>query len=293
VENYQDRFKPVLTELFSEAEELYSDLSAEGAEKVNLADRDVVTEVDREMTDLMQNHFEEREASYRLKSEELNKSSETSDVEKPDFTVIFDEIDGTTNMKDGTGPFGPIVGIAKNEDPIFEDIIAAGFLNLQNGTLYEAYKSEGAFKTDSSGTTNSIDTSRRDSINDKSMMRLLVDQAMLEEVSEIADEAWKNHCNDYGSMGQHLCWVADGSVDAFVTGGFSYMPGKNQNTAEEVGPLYLLVKEAGGSITDWKGNNIDGEKLGMKSKKNHNVIVASTQKLAEEISDQIVPEANR
>lgn len=291
--SHREQFKPILGDLFEEVRELYDELSAEGADRINLAEKDVVTEVDREMTELVQNYFEDLDASYRLESEELNKSSEKSDVEKPDFTVVLDEVDGTTNMKDGTGPFGTIIGIAKTQDPKFEDMVAAGFLNLQNGALYEAYKSEGSFKTDSSETTKSIDTSRRDNINEKSIMRLLVDQAMLGEVSEIAGEAWKNHCNDYGSMGQHLCWVADGSADAFITGGFSHMPEKDQNTAEEVGPLYLLVKEAGGSITDWKGNKIDGEKLGMKSKKNHNVIAAATQNLAEEISDQIVPEENR
>lgn len=292
--NHQKKFEPILGDLFEEIREIYNDLSARDADTVNLAKKDVVTEVDREITKLVQNYFERIEGNYRLESEELNKSSESPDTKLPDFSVVFDEIDGTTNMKDGTGPFGPIVGIAKTGDPTFKDMVAAGFLNLQNGTLYEAYRNKGAYRTNRSEGKKSINTSQRTQINDEeSIMRLLVDQAMLGEVSKIADEAWKNHCNDYGSMGQHLCWVADGSVDAFVTGGFSYMPEKDQNTAEEIGPLYLLVKEAGGSMTDWESNKIGGEKLGMKSKKNHNVIVAATQKLAEEISEQIVPEENR
>ncbi|MFB6147505.1 MAG: inositol monophosphatase family protein, partial [Candidatus Nanohaloarchaea archaeon] len=149
-----------LREFFPQAEELYRELSSQEEHRENLAEGDIVTRVDREMTDLVIDHFSQYSNSVAFQSEELNKTGRDEQVEDPEYTVIFDEIDGTGNLRDGVGPFGTIVGIAKGSDPAFNDVIASGYLDLKNGTRYEAYRDRGAFRT-SGEETMEIETSQR------------------------------------------------------------------------------------------------------------------------------------
>lgn len=287
----EGEFREELNQLFSKAKSLYTELSDDGKDKVNLAENDVVTEVDREMTQLIQKFFQAREEEFTVQSEELNKEELNTESVKADYTVIFDEIDGTSNMRRGRGVFGPIIGIAEGEDPKFEDIVACGFLDLKHGEVFEAYQGRGAYHGYlNSEKRSSIDSSGREELSGEELPFGIIDQAMLGKASEIAENAWRYPCKDHGCQGIHFGWISDGTVDFFITGGKSFMPEKDGNTAEEVGPMYLLVKESGGAVTDWKGQDIGDRLIAMKEKKNHNIIAAASQELAEEVAEQIIPE---
>lgn len=288
--NYREEFQPVLQELFEEIQETFNRLSKEGVEQVNIAEQDIVTEVDHAITELVQSYFEARPQDFYFESEELHKSERPESEAETDYTVVFDEIDGTANMKDKTGPFGPIIGIAEGRDPHFNDVVAAGFLNLKDGELFEAYKEEGAYLTEANVEKQEISANDPEIIEEDSIMRLIVDQTMLGKAPEISKNAWNHHCNDYGSTGQHIAWVADGRVDAFITGGYSYMPEKEKHTGEEIGPLYRLVEEAGGTVTDWNGVEIGDRKIGLESGVNHNIVVSANQSIANHIVENIIPE---
>lgn len=289
--DYKKKFQPVLEELFKEIKELYNDLSSQDSHRENLAEgRDVVTEIDTAVTELVSSYFNQLDENYKLESEELNKSENNGRQKECKYTVILDEIDGTMNMRNDISPFGPIVGIAEGEDPAFQDIVAAGFLNIKEDTFYEAYLGSGAYNRNGfDQTPSAINVNNTTTIEDNDF-EIIVDQNMLGKAPELA-EAWKYKSSDHGSMGQELAWIADGTKDGLITGGYSNL--KDNNTAEEIGSLYLLIKEAGGAVTDWKANDIAEEKLRLSSKKNHDIIAAATIKLAEEISDQIIPEKYR
>lgn len=263
----------------------------EGEDEKNIAEDDVVTKVDTEMTELIISFFKDQEGSYELQSEEMAKERMEASEGETDYTVVFDEIDGTHHLIEKNGPYGPIVGIAKGQNPEFGDIVAAGYLNLASGKLYHAYRGEGAYiDTGNPGKNQSLSTSGKKELERGGKTSLLIDQGMLGKKPSIAREAWKHWCNDYGSQGQHYALVAKGDRDVFITGGHSYLESKPVNSPEEAAGMYLLVEEAGGKVTDWDGETVEEEKIGMKDKKNHDIIAAATPKLARETAEKIIPE---
>lgn len=85
--------------------------------------------------------------------------------------------------------------------------------------------------------------------------------------------------------------IADGRRDIFITGGHGNIDAKPVNSAEELGGMYLLVKEAGGSVTNWHGEDIADESIGMRQEINHDVIATSSEKLAQETVKNIIPKS--
>lgn len=272
-------FKEFLRDLANECKQEFEELSKDGGHMKDISKTaETVTEVDERMTDLIIEAFKRRSETFNFASEELKKQREL-EVDKADYTVVFDEIDGTGNMKNNRGPFGPIVGIAEGQEPEFGDIIASIFYDFRNDVFYEAYRGEGAYM-------DSKEIESSDSFpENRAAVRGLADQAMLGTRPELAEPLWRYHCKDFGSMGFNLALVASGRADFFITGGHSHL--KDANTAEEIGPLYLLLKEAGAVVTDWKAEDIAENKIGMAENKSHDIIAAATQKLAENISDEI------
>ena len=282
----RERFQNLLEELFTEMKNEFEEMRDQGLDRKDISgDGDVVTKVDQKMTEIVVSFFEKQEKEYRLESEEMKKEGSTQGSDNPDYTVIFDEIDGTGNMRDYAGPYGPIVAIAEGSEPAFNDVIASGFYEMTRNIFYHAYRGIGAFKRhgmsgedqvieSSSGETLEIDTG------------LLIDQAMLSKKPGIAVNAWQSWCNDFGSQGHHYALIAEGVREGFMTGGHGLM--KDKNTAEELAGMYLIAKEADASIVDWKAESIENNKIGMGEELNHNIIVASTDKLAENISQKIL-----
>jgi len=71
----------------------------------------------------------------------------------------------------------------------------------------------------------------------------------------------------------------------------SHIPTK-RNTGEEMGPGYLLVKEAGGAMIDWNGNDIGSERIALHEKKTFHAVVAATEELGKEFIGEMknIPE---
>lgn len=284
--------REVIPDVLERAQDRYTEMVERGDHRTNLEEKDVVTEIDRQMTELFRQFFDRLEPRFRIASEESSKKDNSTDVEDADFTVILDEIDATHHLREQRGPHGPIVAIAEGQSPEFKDVIGAGYLNLEKRTLYEAYRNEGAFRTENfpSGKRENIQTTKQEKMVPGSGTALLIDQGMLGEAPELAAGAWSYWCNDYGSQGEQYAMIAEGSRDAFITGGFSKLEAKPVNSAEELAAMYLIVEEAGGAVRDWSGSDISGEKVGMSQKKNHDVIAASTENLAQKISKRIIPD---
>jgi fructose-1,6-bisphosphatase/inositol monophosphatase family enzyme len=278
-------FKEFLRELSEQCMEEYQRIAVTGGHKEDVSDSaEAITEVDERMTEVIMDAFRARPEKFSFESEELKKKSENL-VVSGDYTVVFDEIDGTGNMKNERGPFGPVIGIAEGDDPVFDDVVAAIFYDLKNDSLYEAYSGAGAYRDgEEIGVAETIP-------EEDIAVRGLVDQAMLGKKPEIAESMWRYHCKDLGSMAFNIALVASDRADFLVTGGHGYV--KENNTAEEIGPLYLLVKEAGGEIVDWEGEDIGGTEIGMDRNKSHDVVVAPNQEFAERLTDEIKNDISR
>ncbi|MFB6242144.1 MAG: inositol monophosphatase [Candidatus Nanosalina sp.] len=285
----RQRFQPLLEELFRDMLEEFREIRGEGLDSKDVSDgKDIVTEVDHRMTDIVTSFFSERDEEYLLASEEMNKDGRSEASGDADYTVIFDEIDGTANMKDYAGPYGPIVGIAEGSEPSFDDVVAAGFLELTRGVFYHAYLGEGSYRRN--GIDGEDEKIRVSSAEDLEIdTGLLVDQAMFSKKPDIAEGAWQSWCNDFGCQGHHYALVAEGSRDACITGGYGLL--KDKNTAEELAGMYLLVSEADGVVTDWNGRELGENEIGMKKGLNHNIVAASSRQLAENICDKVLSDS--
>lgn len=285
--------RATLRGLFGAVRSRYERLRNRGATDTDVGDDDddLVTAVDRALTGVIVDQFDDIDGSFAFVSEETRKTpAPERGEEAADYTVLFDEVDGTLKMRAGVGSFGPVVAIAEGVEPRFEDVVAAGHLNFRDDEFYEAYRGEGTFRAcpfDAAATR--VETSGRERLDGDGMARLLLDQPMLGKVPEIAARAWRYACNDFGVQSRHYTWVADGTKDAFVTGGHGLMPNKPENTAEELAGGYLLVTEAGGSVVDWTGTAIGSQRVGLAASRNHDVVAAASPSLAGEVVDEIVP----
>jgi fructose-1,6-bisphosphatase/inositol monophosphatase family enzyme len=205
-----------------------------------------------------------------------------------EYSVVFDELDGTRNYRDsfGTIPHGPIIGIFNSPDPKFRDCLVSGYLEFNSGHLFYAKRGEGAFLVQ--GFAKGADLEERISTGGKrhmegeGMLTIAPDFYMLGNLSEpFATFAGKGPLTDIGSTAHHLAMVASGGVDIFVFANNCHFPGKHR-TGEEIGPGYLLVKEAGGSMLHWAGNDMGESKIGLGEGKTFHGVVASTEELAGE-----------
>jgi myo-inositol-1(or 4)-monophosphatase len=161
-----------------------------------------------------------------------------------DCYVTVDPIDGTTNLVRGL-PFY-CSSIAVSGKPMLSDVYAALVTDLVQGTTYTARKSSGAFRNGKKIATSTI-TSLAEAV-----VGLDLNTYKAKEIAPQLSELIQNtkHIRHFGANALELCFVAEGLTDAFVD-----IRGKLRTT--DVAAGFLIVKEAGGTISDPEGQVID------------------------------------
>lgn len=253
----------------------------------NIRENDFATKIEKQILEDIEGFFSNREQVFDIQLEENLENFDRPD--SPDYTVILDSMDGSHHLIEGEGSFGPIIGIADCEDPNFDDVIGSGFLNLNSSKKYFAIKGEGCYKI-SNDSRETIETSEKENIETGINTKILLQQGFLANYPEIAEHAWRHWCNDYGSQGQHFAMIADGRRDLFISGGHSKLEAKPVNSPEELAGMYLILKEAGGAVTDWNGKTIAENKIGMRKNHNHDIIAASSEEIAVNASIKLIPD---
>jgi len=256
---------------------------------------DVTTKADLIVGKSLINFFERKNLIKYIYSEEYGKREvNLSSL----YSVLFDDIDGSLNFLEGRNmlPHGTILGIFKNPEPVFNECLASGFLEFNSGNLFYVVKDRGTFLVEGFGNgqklEEKIQTSGRKSITGKTPFRIIPDSYMLGSLSPFfaryADRAWPG---DFRSAALHLGLIAGNIADVFITGDNCYNP-KKRNTGEEIGPGYLLIKEAGGAVLDWYGNDIGNQVVGFDKKKTFNYIAVATKELGIEFTKEMneIPE---
>jgi myo-inositol-1(or 4)-monophosphatase len=158
--------------------------------------------------------------------------------------VTVDPIDGTNNLVRGI-PFYA-TSIAVSAKPALSTIYAALVADLPHDITYAALDGKGAYRDDEK-----ISSSTRESLNE-AMVGLDLNSY---KVSEIAPKLTNliqktKHIRHFGANALEVCYVADGTTEAFID-----IRGKLRTT--DFAAAYLIVKEAGGTVTTAAGEALD------------------------------------
>ncbi|MDP2844606.1 MAG: bifunctional fructose-bisphosphatase/inositol-phosphate phosphatase [Candidatus Methanoperedens sp.] len=174
--------------------------------------------------------LEEDGRSMRLVSEELGEKIIGS---KPEFTFVLDPIDGTFNAVNNIPFFCVPIAIGGSD---LSDIRYGYVKNHANGDIYTAEKGKGAF------------------LNGKK-----IHASTLSELSQLSVISYShrphavainNHnvrrVRVFGCAALELCYIASGIFDAFIDM-------RSMLRVTDIAAGKLIVEEAGGRVTDGKG----------------------------------------
>jgi myo-inositol-1(or 4)-monophosphatase len=259
-------FALICKEALQLAHKVIQDMGGRGYSEVHEAHVvDISTEADMAVSHALKDFFVQKKIPAILWDEE---SGKTELMPNPQFTIVFDDIDGTKNYHHGKGvlPYCSIVCIFDASEPKFADALAAGILEHVTGTIWIAERGKGCYVN-----------GKKASISGKKILDSTTFIAIDPHTSrgenakflDIYDHYW---LRDYGCAGLHLAGLSSGIFDAYICG---------HNKGHELGAGYLLVKEAGGVITDWKGNSLDIVKYDFNSR--YQLIAAASPELCNKL----------
>ena len=195
--------------------------------------RDLVTEADVEVEVYLKQALAKEYPQYGFWGEESGQSDDQTN------RWIVDPIDGTHSFAKGQYFWSISVALE-----IEGELIAGSVYAPALDDLYLAEKGKGATKN---GKTISVstETSLADSMiaTGFACLRSYLVENNLKRFCRIAEETTGQR--RFGSAAMDLCLVADGQVDAFW---------EQELNLYDVAAGALIAKEAGGTVTDFKGN---------------------------------------
>lgn len=160
--------------------------------------------------------------------------------------VTVDPIDGTTNLIHSL-PFYAS-SIAVSTEPHLSSVYAALVVDLVHGPTYTAQRGKGAYR-DAEKIYPSSTTSLDDAVVGLDLNTYRI-REIAPQVTQLIEST--KHIRHFGANALELCYVADGSTDAFVD-----IRGKLRTT--DVAAAFLILREAGGVITTPKGTMLDAK----------------------------------
>ncbi|MEM2250065.1 MAG: inositol monophosphatase family protein [Candidatus Bathyarchaeia archaeon] len=172
--------------------------------------------------------------SFTLISEEsgIRKYGENPNVNY----VTADPIDGTTNLTRGIPFYATSIAVSKK--PELNAVHTALVADLFHGTTYTAKKDEGAYRNHEK-----IVPSKQTSLDDAVIGIDLNTYKAREIAPQLTSLIEKTkHIRHLGANALELCYVADGTTDAFID-----IRGKLRTT--DTAAAWLIIREAGALIT--------------------------------------------
>jgi len=224
----------------------YISETADHGEIVRRRERDVTRKIDLFAEEALEQALQSRNLCARIISEELGDHIAPEGGE-PEFTLIFDPIDGSTNAILGIPFFCSSIAYApKLEHVTFDDLQASVVATIYGKTYYavkgdHAYVDGKKLPCDMKGKTKrvfSIYTYGAD----------LIPEAVL----HFQKESKNVLIRVLGSIALELCLVAEGALDAVIDV-------RDLINGYDIAGASLILKEAGGIITDLKGKEFGTE----------------------------------
>jgi myo-inositol-1(or 4)-monophosphatase len=195
---------------------------------------DLVTEVDKASEALIMNIIRENFPDHFILSEEIGEVKMDSN-----YKWIIDPIDGTVNFANGIPLCCVSIGIEKDGQ-----MIMGAVYNPMMNEFFFAEKKEGAFLNEKQ-----IHVSQQHEVIHSCLVTgfpytyLDVENGPLDIFARLIKKGIP--VRRLGSAAIDLCWVAAGRFDGFY---------EHKLNAWDSAAGFLLVEEAGGKVTDFKGN---------------------------------------
>ena len=230
-ENVKERIRPHLKTLSDPQPDLGKGAGGDLMKPVDLAAEKAIVEV-----------LQQHSVSFTLVSEE---SGVKEFGENPaQCYVTVDPIDGTNNLVRGIPFYASSIAISAK--PTLSTVYAALVTDLVHDTTYTALKGKGAYRNDEK-----ISSSTRETLEDAVAGLDLNSYKVKEIAPQLTALIQKTkHIRHFGANALEVCYVEDGTTDAFID-----IRGKLRTT--DLAAAYLIVKEAGGTVTSPTGEALD------------------------------------
>lgn len=225
--------------------------------------KDISRKVDMAAEHALDDALIKRSLSARIISEELG---DRVVGKHPDFMLVFDPIDGSTNATCGIPFFCTSLAYTEKTDKAaFGDISMAVICDVQ-GNTYHAVRGKGTFLNGKPVTCRKRGTRPKPVISIYSYGVPSVPPGVIELGKAVIVRA-------LGSIALDMCYVADGTLDGVIDT-------RGLVSGYDIMASALILKEAGGLLTDLEGEIISGDVkatglaiVGTKNKELHDRIV--------------------
>lgn len=195
-----------------------------------------------------------KKTKYPIISEETIPSFKN----EPKYFWLVDPLDGTIDFVQGTGQFSCMIGLVQNGHPIF-GIIYQPTLDK----IYFATKGLGTFLRQSNNKQKKMFVSRK---NKTRLMTMIVSKNHFQKTDKmIADSLKIKKLVNSGSVGVKVGLITEKKADIYINT-------SNKTFLWDTCAADIIISEAGGLMTDIKGNMIEYKS---NSLKNLNGVVAS------------------
>jgi myo-inositol-1(or 4)-monophosphatase len=190
---------------------------------------------------------------------------------QPEFYVTTDPVDGTTNSVRGL-PFSAVV-IAVSRRPWLQDVETAIVTDIVHDITYTAQKNGGAFRNGKK-----IKPSETAKLED-AVIGVDLNTFKIRELLTKLEGLFKSgkHFRHFGANALEICYVADGSTDAFID-----IRGKLRVT--DMVASYLILREAGGIILTPEGEELN---VPLAATQRLSFIAASNKKMYDSIKEAL------
>jgi len=207
---------------------------------------DVTRRIDMFAEKALEKALHNRNRCARIISEELGDHIYPKGG-NPEFTLIFDPIDGSTNAILGIPFFCSSIAYSPEVDHVTFDDIHASVVATINGKTYYAVKGGNAF----------VDGKKLPrEVKGKTKLVLSIYSYGASTIPEGLIEFQKGAKNlvvrVLGSIAMEICLVAEGVIDAAIDV-------RGLISGYDIAGASLILNEAGGIITDLKGNELESE----------------------------------
>jgi myo-inositol-1(or 4)-monophosphatase len=216
---------------------------------------DVTHLIDKRVEDIIIRELEGLREPVTLISEECG----TREFSGGGVRLLIDPIDGSRNAVSGIPVFSTSIALVEGDS--VGSTIAGYVINIVSGDEYWAEKGKGAF-------INGVPMKTQQ--NDECRVVAYEAQTPGRDIERILPLLSKcNRARCFGSTALDMAFLAQGAVSVFV------VPSPSRSFDFAGG--YLLVKEAGGMITDIGGNVIEDIPIGVK--RTSTLLAAATSSL--------------
>lgn len=208
-------------------------------EMITQRPKDITRKMDMAAEKALDSAILSRGLSARIISEELG---DRTVGDKPDFMLVFDPIDGSTNATCGIPFFCTSIAYTdKTDAATFDDITMAVICDIQSN-VYNAQKGKGAFLNGKQISGSKQGTRPKPVVSVYSYGVKDVPSGLVELEKTIIVRI-------LGSIALDMCLVADGTLDCI-------MDTRGLVSGYDIMASALILQEAGGELTDLSGKII-------------------------------------